>query len=240
VTEAYSNPLQTILDEFKTLSPETTNVLIFKNNGQTIANTQATNGDQTKKLIANFGSISLQAQTIGGVESLTIQTGESQLNITAMNNLYLTTVSSRKANQEIVKSLTQVVVPTIAHFVDQLESLQLENQAQKTIELKEIANEETALPLEEEKPNTEPIPEHHPSFEPFLPKTPVNQFMVEKIGGMLVQADTVRIDSGIIAKWNDLYDGKQITMVDIGNQRKRNQLERYHPNTRKNPTNPSN
>ncbi len=104
MTEAYSNPLQTILDEFKTLSPETTNVLIFKNNGQTIANTQATNEDQTKKLISNFASISLQAQSLGGVEYLTIQTGESQLNITTMGNLYLATVSSRKANQEIVES----------------------------------------------------------------------------------------------------------------------------------------
>jgi hypothetical protein len=202
VTEAYSNPLQIVLDEFKTLSPETTNVLIFKNNGQTIANTQATNEDQTKKLIANFGSISLQAQPIGGVECLTIQTGESQLNISAMDNLYLATVSSRKANQEIVKSLTQVVVPTIAHFVDQLES-------------KELTIEETSLQLEEEKPNIEPIPEPQPPFEHFLPKTPVNQFMVEKIAGILVQTDTVRIDSGIIAKWSDLYDGKQITMVDI-------------------------
>ena len=215
MTVAYSNPLQIVLDEFKTLSPETTNVLVFKNNGQTIANTKATNEDQTKKLIANFGNISLQAQSIGGVDCLTIQTGESQLNITAMDNLYLATVSSRKANQEIFKSLTQVVVPTIAHFVDQLESSQSENQTQKTIQPKEIAIEETVLQLEEEKPAIEPIPEPQPSFEHFLPKTPVNQFMVEKIGGILVQADTVRIDSGIIAKWSDLYDGKQIIMVDI-------------------------
>jgi len=141
-----------------------------------------------------------------------MQTGESQLNITAMGNLYLATVSSREANQEIVKSLTQVVVPTIAHFVDQLESSQSENQPQKTIQLKEL---ETALPLEDEKPYIEPIPEPQSPFEPFLPKTPVNQFMVEKIGGILVQADTVRIDSEIIAKWSDLYDSKTITMVDI-------------------------
>jgi hypothetical protein len=39
--------------------------------------------------------------------------------------------------------------------------------------------------------------------------------MVEKIGGILVQADTVRIDNGIITKWSDLYDGKKITMVNI-------------------------
>jgi hypothetical protein len=132
-----------------------------------------------------------------------------------MGNLYLATISSRKANQEIVKSLTQVVVPTIAHFVDQLESSPSKNQPQKTIQLKELAIEETSLPFENEKPNIEPIPESQPSFEPFLPKTPVNQFMVEKIGGILVQADTVRIDSGIIAKWSDLYNGKQITMVAI-------------------------
>jgi hypothetical protein len=215
VTEAYSNPLQTVLDEFKILSPETTNVLIFKSNGQTIANTQATNEDQTKKLIANFECISLQAQSIGGVECLNIQSGESQLNITAMGNLYLATVSSREANQEIVKSLTQVVVPTIAHIVDKLDSSHSENQPQQTIQLKELSIEETTLPLEDEKPIIEPIPEPQPPFEPFLPNTPVNQFMVEKIGGILIQADTVRIDSGIITKWNDLYDGKKITMVDI-------------------------
>jgi hypothetical protein len=131
-----------------------------------------------------------------------------------MGKFYLATVSSRKANQEIVKSLTQVVVPTIAHFVDQLESSPSENQAQKTIQLKEIVIE-AALPLEEEKSNVTSIPESQPLFEPFLPNTPVNQFMVEKIGGILVQADTVRIDSGIIAKWSDLYNGKQITMVEI-------------------------
>jgi hypothetical protein len=206
LTEAYSNPLQTVIDEFKTLSPETTNVLIFKNNGQTIANTQATNENQTKKLISNFGNISLQAQSIGGVECLTIQTGESQLNITALDNLYLATVSSRKANQEIVKSLTQVVVPTIAHLVKQLESPQSESSIQKTIQLQDLKIEE--------KPKIEPIPEPQRPFE-HLPKTPVNQFMVEKIGGILVQNDTVRIDGEILAKWSDLYEGKQIKMVNI-------------------------
>ena len=39
--------------------------------------------------------------------------------------------------------------------------------------------------------------------------------MVEKIGGLLVQTDTVRIDSEIIAKWSDIYDGKQIITVNI-------------------------
>lgn len=214
MTEVYSNTLQTLIDEFKNLSPETTNALIFKNDGQTIANTKAISQDQTMKLVLNFGSITSQAQTIGGIESLTIQATDSQLNITAMNNFYLATVSSRAANHKIVKSLTQVVIPMVVGLIDQIESVVPENQSSQFILPEEKESEESVLPVEE-KPQIEPIPEPQPPYEPFLPKTPINQFMVEKIGGLLVPTDIVRIDGDVIAKWSDLYDGKQITMVNI-------------------------
>jgi hypothetical protein len=214
VTEANSNVLQTIIDEFKNLSPETTNALIFTSNGQTIANTKATSEDQAKKIITNFNSIALQTQTIGGIENLTIQAADNQLNITAINNLCLATVSSRAANQEIVKSLTQVLVPTVVNLVEQVASRTKENHLPQSVPTIEKQIEETVLPVEN-KPTVEPISELQPPYEPFLPKTPINQFMVEKIGGLLVQADTVRIDSDVIAKWNNLYEGKQITMVNI-------------------------
>jgi hypothetical protein len=213
VTEAQSNPLQTIMDEFKNLSPETTNALIFKNNGQTIANTEATTQDQTRKLILNFGSIESQAQSIGGIESLTIHAPECQLNVTAIDSVYLATVTSRSANQEIVRSLTQVVVPTVVRLIDQIASGPKATPMSETVPLEEEAKEEPFLPTQE--PQIEPIPEPQPPYEPFLPKTPVNQFMVEKIGGLLVQATLVRIDADVIANWSNLYEGKQITMVNI-------------------------
>jgi hypothetical protein len=214
VNEAYSNPIQTIVDEFKTLSPETNKVLIFRKSGEIVANTKATSEEQARKLISNFTSITSETQSIGDVECLTVQAGDSQLNITAINNLYLATVSSRATNQEIVKSLTQIVVPTVVHLVDLIAS-SIENVPQPTTQLKETTVEKIVLPHEEEKPKVETISKPLPTFQHFIPKTPVNQFMVEKIGGILVQTDTVRIDSEIIAKWSDLYDGKQITMVDI-------------------------
>jgi hypothetical protein len=204
VTEANSNALQTIIDEFKNISPETTNALIFKNDGQTIANTQATTEDQTKKLITNFNDIAQQAETIGGIENLTIQGADSQLSITSINDFYLATVSSRTANQEIVKSLTHVVVPTVVRLVDQLASMPTGSQLSESIQLEKTSSEEVVLPAKEE-PTVEPIPEPQTPFEPFLPKTPINQFMVEKIGGLLVPADTVRIDGEVISKWSDLY-----------------------------------
>ena len=137
MTEAQTNPLQTILDEFKTLSPETTSATVFDSDGQTIANTKNTTEEQTKKLVTNFCSINQQAQTIGGVENLTIQAADNQLTITAMNNLYLAMVSSRTANQEIVKSLTQVVVPTVAKFIGQSAIAPTETQSSPAIELED-------------------------------------------------------------------------------------------------------
>jgi hypothetical protein len=214
VTEDHFNALQTIIDEFKNISPETKNALIFKSNGQTMAKTQTTTEDQTKKLITNFNNIAQQTETIGGVENLTIQATDSQLNITAMNNFYLATVSSRAANQEIVKSLTHVIIPTVAQLVDQLSSLPKESHLPESIQLENTSNEETIL-QDEEKPNIEIIPEPQPPLEPFLPKTPINQFMVEKIGGLLIPADLVRIDGEVITRWSDIYEGKQITMVNI-------------------------
>lgn len=208
MTEVQNNPLQIIIDEFKNLSPETTNALIFKGNGQTVANTQATNPDQTRKLILSFGSISSQAIPIGGVETLTIHAAENQLNITAMGNFYLATVSSRSANQEIMKSLTQVVVPTVVKLMDQIVS------APKEVKPELIEREEPVLHSTPE-PTVEPIPEPQPPYEPCLPKTPINQFMVEKISGLLTATDTVRIDGDVITQWSSLYGDKQITMVQI-------------------------
>ena len=214
MTEAQTNPLQTILDEFKILSPETTNATVFNNDGQTIANTKDTTEDQTKKLITNFCSIAQQAQTIGGVENLIIQAADNQLTITAINSLYLATVSSRTANLEIVKSLTQVVVPTVVKLIDQNSIVPTETQLSPTIDPEEQIEEKVALPIIDE-PGIEPILEPKASFDQFLPFTPTNQFMVEKIMGLLVPTDTVRIDGEVMAKWSDLYGGKQILMVNI-------------------------
>jgi len=217
VTEAQTNPLQIILNEFKTLSPETTNTLIFNSDGQTIANTKIQSEEETKKLLSDFCSIAQQAQTIGGIENLIIQAVDSQLTVTAMDNLYLTMVSSRAASQEIIKSLNLVVIPTIVKLINQRANLPVETQSSPAIDLKEKP-EEIATPPVIEEPIMESILEAEKpekAFENILPFVPVNQLMVEKIVGLLVPADTVRIDSEVMAKWSNLYGGKQILMVNI-------------------------
>jgi hypothetical protein len=107
------------------------------------------------------------------------------------------------------------LVPTVAKLVDQISELSSNELPQaakpevKPVEEKVLAEEQTR--------QIEPIPDVSASFsnEPMLPEPPVNQFMIEKIGGLLVPCDIVRVDSEVIAKWHDIYGDKEITQVHI-------------------------
>jgi hypothetical protein len=214
VTQADSTALQTIINEFQNVSPEITSSFMFKKNGDIVAHNEASTEEQIKKLIAAFNNIADQAETIGGVETLTIQGVNSQLNITSIDNLYLSTVSSRLADEKIVKTLTTVFVPTVVKLVDQIAELSNAKISQ-TAKPEDTPIEEKVQP--EEPKRNESIPDISASFSagPILPKTTVNQFMVEKIGGLRVSSDATRVDREVIAKWNELYGDKKITKVHI-------------------------
>jgi hypothetical protein len=61
----------------------------------------------------------------------------------------------------------------------------------------------------------------------FLAEPPVTQLIVEKLGGILIPSDTVRIDKEIIEKWNELYNGKKIKMVHIENVNGKNTQSKF-------------
>src|ERR1700690_2413971 len=84
----------------------------------------------------------------------------------------------------------------------------------QTSPFEEKSTKEPVLEVED-KPTIVPIPEPHQPPERFFPSTPSNQLMVEKIVGLMVHSDTVRIAPNILTQWSDLYNGKQITMVNI-------------------------
>jgi hypothetical protein len=218
VTEASSTALQTIIGEFKNISPELTRAFIFKKDGEILASTEAITEDQARKLVAAYNDVADQAKVIGGLETLTIQGVGNRLNITSMDNCYLVTASSCAADEKMVKALTCVIVPTVMKLLDQI-SPALPNDQLLDIEKPEVEQveqvEETVQPPEEPTP-MEPVPDVPAvTSEPIFPKPPVNQFMVEKLGRLLVASDTVRVDKDVVAKWRDLYGDKEIAQVNV-------------------------
>jgi hypothetical protein len=146
-----------------------------------------------------------------------------------MNDFYLTTVLSKKADEKYVNTLTRVLIPTVIKLVEKIhpastddETLTVEPEpaeeeaAEEEAESAEADENEPAE--EEETATTEPTEEEEApevSDEPLLPEPPVTQLIIENLGGLLVPSDTVRIDKAVITDWNDLYGDKKIEEVDL-------------------------
>ena len=175
--------------------------------GETLAASEGTTPEQTQTLIANLNSVT-HAECIGGIEGLTIQDLNTQLSVAAVGEVYLATVSSRIADQKIIKSLTQIVAPTVI----QLAKGAVVVEKQRVLPEKVLSKVEAVLT---EQKSERAIPDLESLPEPYLPKAPTTQFMVDKIGGLLVSSDTVRIDSEVIENWQNLYDKKTFTAVSI-------------------------
>jgi hypothetical protein len=212
VTEAHANALQTIIGEFKNISPEISNAFMFNENGEIVASDGVTADEQSKNLVTAFKGISSKAEIIGNIKSISMHGVDRQLSITDLNNRYLATVFSHAADEKIIKSLTCVIVPAVLGLSDEPSEIGVST----SVEPENEQIEETILPDPEPEP-AESIPEEPMTFnsEPPLPEPPVNQFMVEKIGGLLVPPDTVRVNTDVISKWGDLYGSKKITEIHI-------------------------
>jgi hypothetical protein len=208
LAEVYANALQTIIGEFKNVSPEIVSSFIFLLNGQVIARDGDISTDMEKKVISTVEDIREQGKRLGSLETLTIQGAEGQLNITSIGSLCLVTVSSRAADRKIIKTLTQVIVPTVVKLAEELAPELAKNKPLQNVEL-ELPVE--APTLEEYAAKASTVF----SSQALIPDAPVNQFIVEKIGGFMVAADTVRVDSELVSKWSDLYGGLEIKAVEI-------------------------
>lgn len=212
-----SEVLQTVVDEFSNLSIETKNIFIFRNDGETIAKNHVTTEDQTKTFITNIANIPLQTDIIGiigSLENLTIKAVNGQLNLTTMDKLCLTTVSSKKVNPKILNSLTHVLIPTIVDLLNQQSTDGHQEIQELPPTLQTLPEEEPVeeVVLSEEEPEMDSNFEPESPMEPLLPKPPINQLMIEKIKGVLVSSDTVRVDSEVIESWTELYGDKVLSI----------------------------
>jgi len=224
----YAFALKSTLDEIQGACPDVSNTFIFKD-GKILAKGETTDENTANLTINAFDSITERAATMGGLETVTIQGAKGRVNITCMNDFYLTTVLSKKADEKYVNTLIQVLIPTVIKLVEKIHPISADDET-LTVETEpaeeEAAEEETESTEEaenesveeEETATTEPIEEEETpevDDEPLLPEPPVTQLIIENLGGLLVPSDTVRIDKAVITQWNDLYGDKKIEEVDL-------------------------
>jgi predicted regulator of Ras-like GTPase activity (Roadblock/LC7/MglB family) len=224
----YAFALKSTLDEIQSACPDVSNTFIFKD-GKILAKGETTDENTANLTINAFNSITERADSLGSLETVTIQGANGRVSITCMNDFYLTTVLSKKADEKYVNTLTRVLIPTVVKLVEKIHPTSADD-ATLTVEpepAEEEAAEEDAEsaeadenePAEEEETATTETPEEQETpevdDEPLLPEPPVTQLIIENLGGLLVPSDTVRIDKAVITQWNDLYGDKKLEEVDL-------------------------
>ena len=229
----YAFALKSTLDEIQGACPDVSNTFIFKD-GKILAKSETTDEKTANCTINAFASITERAYTLGGLETVTIQGANGRVNITCMNDFYLTTVLSKKADEKYVNTLTRVLIPTVIKLVEKIHPTSTDDETltvnpepaeeEAAEEDAESAEEDENEQAEEETATTEPTEEQETpeeeetaevDDEPLLPEPPVTQLIIEDLGGLLVPSDTVRIDKAVITQWNDLYGDKKIEEVDL-------------------------
>ena len=224
--EAYTFALKNALNEIRNACPDITNTFMFRKDGEIIVGDENTPEKTMVHVVNAFDGIFEKADAIGGVECITIEGSNGKVNVSWLNDLYFVTVTSRKADINYVNTVTRVLIPTVLRLLEKICPTPLKSNSPLTEtkhQLKIPMDEEFEKPELMEEPVEETVMEEpketveaETKHEPLLSEPPVNQLIVENLGGLLVPSDTVRIDSEILSQWEELYEGRKIEEVEIG------------------------
>jgi predicted regulator of Ras-like GTPase activity (Roadblock/LC7/MglB family) len=230
-SEVYSFALKSALDEIRNLCPDVTGAFIFKEDGEVVAGDGALSDKVMVRVVDAFDGIFEKASAIGGVEGIIIDGGSGKVSVSRVNDVYMVIATSKKADVNYVSTVTRVLIPTILRLLDKICPAPLKSES--TIEdvaleplpelvekpLKKSALVEEAEVKEEtigaEAKEEKNVGEAAVETKAFSAESPVNQLIVENIGGLLVPSDTVRVDSKILSQWGELYEDVEIKEVDI-------------------------
>jgi formylmethanofuran dehydrogenase subunit D len=198
-TDSSTIALNNALNEVKNVCSGLSHTFIFREDNQILAKDQNTTTDEVNSTKQAFSAIEQKANTIGRVESISFSGSNGRVNVSCINDFYLTTVASNEADEKIVTHLTRILVPTMLKLVENSHPI-----SQDVVETRASAFK----------------PEMRIDPEPYIPDTPINELTVESlhgIGGLLGSPDIVRIDSIMIAQWNELFGLNKIQEITIEN-----------------------
>jgi len=221
-SEVYAFALKNTLDEMQKACPEIKNAFVLDQNHTIIARDENTTEETLSKAVDVLNEMFGKADAIGGVDDLTIEGINGRMNVSRMDEIFLVTVTSRKANLNYVNTVTHVLVPTVLKLIEKLnhgplKNTMIEPKQKLETEPENSTLEQAAEPGQEEEEKAEEKAEtpHEESMEKIVAKPPANQFIVEEMKGLLSPSDTVRIDNSVIEKWNELYEDKTIEEADV-------------------------
>ena len=118
--EVYAFALKSTMDEIQNACPDITRNFVFKD-GKIIAQSENTTEEDATQTINAFDAITERADALGDVETITIQSAEGKVTIANMNDFYVTTVSSKEADEKYANTLTRILIPLVIKLADKIQ-----------------------------------------------------------------------------------------------------------------------
>lgn len=209
--------LKSTLIEVKNACPDVSHAFIFRDDDTILAKTEETSEEIATQAAKTFNAMSKRASTVGGLESATFYSTNNRMNIFHVNDYYLAVVGSEEADEKNSADLTRILIPTVLRLTEKISDFSREENLVENPRVPEVSTstvEESSTDLAAEELTVE---EQVELDEPqsLLPEPPVTQFMVENASSLFMFSDTIRIDSGVIQQWKDLYGEREITEVEL-------------------------
>ena len=209
----YSFALKNALDELRNVCPDISNTFVFRESGEIITGDDNTSEKTITRVTDTFDGTFDKAEAIGGVEGVTLEAENGGINVRRVDDFYVVTVTSEKADMQLVNTATRVLVPTVLKLLEKISPASLKDYSASTEIPMTEEPEESTEELNEEATESEIEKPEEP--KPMRPEPPENQLIIENLGGLLVPSDTVRIDKETVEQWEELHKDGKIEEVEI-------------------------
>jgi len=222
--------LKSALEEVRNLCPDISSVFMFTEDGEITASDQGTPEASIVRIIDALDGLLEKAETMGGIELVTIRGNRGEANLSHISHEYLTTVTTEKADQN-VNLMTRSIITTVLRLLEKMNLAQVQTTPAETItkpvesagpaeDLAEQAKQPVEQSLEKPETTESERVETTVNHETAQSEPLANQFIVENAQGMLVAADTVRVDRDTLQRWEDLQNRKieEVEVETFGGQ----------------------
>ncbi len=215
--------LKTTLDEIKNTCPDVSNTFIFTVDGKLLITDDDTNEETVNCTAKALKTLFKKAETLGGLETAVFYNSHKRMNVFREQNYYLTIVGSEKNDLKHPANVARILIPTVLKLTEKISNFKQEEPLdvkeadvpeKKPRHVKETSTSRAQKVKAAELAFLREQSETENQLES-VPEPPVTQFMVENVGGLLVAADTVRIDNAVMQQWKDLYGERTISEVDV-------------------------
>jgi len=118
--DLYAEALKNTLTEIRNVCPDINSSFIFKKDGTIVTGDTETADITIKKALNSFQNVAEKAGTIGGLHNFYVDGDKGKVHISRIKDMYLVTATSKNADTNYLRSVMQVIVPTVLKLLESI------------------------------------------------------------------------------------------------------------------------